>query len=35
MIIDFSRNYSFTSGITIGEQVVERVEHTKTRLQIN
>ena len=30
MIIDFSRNYSLTSGIrsvTIGEQVLERVEH--------
>ena len=30
MIIDFSRNYSITSGIqsvTIGEQVLERVEH--------
>ena len=32
MIIDFSRNYSLTSGIqsvTIGEQVLERVEHAK------
>ena len=32
MIIDFSRNYSLTSGIrsvTIGEQVLERVEHGK------
>ena len=32
MIIDFSRNYSLTSGIqrvTIGEQVVESVEHAK------
>ena len=32
MIIDFSRNYSLTSGIqsvTIGEQVLERVEHNK------
>ena len=31
-IIDFSRNYSPTSGIqsvTIGEQVLERVEHAK------
>ena len=27
MIIDFSRNYSLTSGI--GEQVLERVEHAK------
>ena len=30
MIIDFSRNYSLTSGIasvTIGEQVLEMVEH--------
>ena len=30
MFIDFSRNYSLTSGIrsvTIGEQVLERVEH--------
>ena len=30
MNIDFSRNYSLTSGIqsvTIGEQVLERVEH--------
>ncbi len=30
MIIDFSRNYSLTSGIrsvTIGEQVLERAEH--------
>ena len=32
MIIDFLRNYSLTSGIqsvTIGEQVLERVEHAK------
>ena len=32
MIIDFSRNYSLTSGIqsvTIGEKVLERVEHAK------
>ena len=32
MIIDFSRNYSLTSGIqsvTIGEQVLERGEHAK------
>ena len=32
MIIDFSRNYSLTSGIQsviIGEQVLERVEHAK------
>ena len=32
MIIDLSRNYSLTSGIqsvTIGEQVLERVEHAK------
>ncbi len=32
MIIDFSRNYSLTSGIqsvTIDEQVRERVEHAK------
>ena len=32
MSIDFSRNYSLTSGIqsvTIGEQVLERVEHAK------
>ena len=32
MIIDFSRNYSLTSGIqsvTIGEQLLERVEHAK------
>ena len=32
MIIDFSRNDSLTSGIqsvTIGEQVLERVEHAK------
>ena len=32
MIIDFPRNYSLTSGIqsiTIGEQVLERVEHAK------
>ena len=32
MFIDFSRNYSLTSGIqsvTIGEQVLERVEHAK------
>ena len=32
MIIDFSRNYSLTSGIqsvTIGEQVLERIEHAK------
>ena len=32
MIIDFSRNFSLTSGIrsvTIGEQVLERVEHAK------
>ena len=32
MILDFSRNYSLTSGIqsvTIGEQVLERVEHAK------
>ena len=32
MIIDFSRNYSLTSAIqsvTIGEQVLERVEHAK------
>ena len=32
MIIDFSRNYSSTSGIrsdSIGEQVLERVEHAK------
>ena len=32
MIIDFSRNYSLTSGIqsvTIGEHVLERVEHAK------
>ena len=32
MIISFSRNYSLTSGIrsvTIGEQVLERVEHAK------
>ncbi len=32
MIINFSRNYSLTSGIqsvTIGEQVLERVEHAK------
>ena len=32
MIIDFSRNYSLTSGIqsvTIGKQVLERVEHAK------
>ena len=32
MIIDFSRNYSLTSGIrsvTIGEQVLERVQHAK------
>ena len=32
MIIDFSRNYSLTSGIqsvTIGEQVLERAAHAK------
>ena len=32
MIIDFSRNYSLTSGIqsvTIGEHVLERAEHAK------
>ncbi len=32
IIIDFSRNYSLTSGIrgvTIVEQVLERVEHAK------
>ena len=32
MIIDFSRNYSLTSfiqSVTIGEQVLERVEHAK------
>ena len=32
MIIDFSRNYSLTSGIRsviIGEQVLERVEYAK------
>ena len=32
MIIDFSRNYSWTSAIRsviIGEQVLERVEHAK------
>ena len=32
MIIDFSRNDSLTSGIqsvTIGERVLERVEHAK------
>ena len=32
IIIDFSRNYSLTSGIQsvrIGEQVLERVEHAK------
>ena len=32
MIIDYSRNYSLTFGIqsvTIGEQVLERVEHAK------
>ena len=32
MIRDFSRNYSLTSGfqsVTIGEQVLERVEHAK------
>ena len=32
IIIDFSRNYSLTSGIqsvTIGEQVLERIEHAK------
>ena len=32
LIVDFSRNYSWTSGmqsVTIGQQVLERVEHAK------